>query len=142
TELARLRECDAISICVPTPLSKTKDPDLSYVVRATSAVRDALRPGQLIVLESTTYPGTTREVMVPILEESGLRVGKDFFLCYSPERVDPGNERWTTRNTPKVIGGTTDACREAGIAFYERIFETIVPVSSVEAAELVKVYEN
>src|SRR5690606_21905156 len=142
TDLSRLSECDAISICVPTPLSKTKDPDLSYVVSATRSVRDALRPGQLVILESTTYPGTTREAMLPVLEDSGLEVGKDFFLCFSPERVDPGNPVWHTRNTPKVIGGLTEACTEVGVALYGQIFDTLVPVSSAEAAELVKLHEN
>ena len=141
-DLGRLGECDVVSICVPTPLNKTKDPDLSYVVAAARAVGAALRPGQLVILESTTFPGTTREVVLPILEESGLRAGEDFFLCFSPERVDPGNIRWQTRNTPKVIGGTTPACLEAGLAFYSRVFDTMVPVESTEAAELVKVYEN
>jgi UDP-N-acetyl-D-glucosamine dehydrogenase len=141
-DLGRLAECDLVSICVPTPLGKTKDPDLSYVVAAAHAVRAALRPGQLVILESTTFPGTTREVVLPILEESGLRVGEDFFLCFSPERVDPGNIRWQTRNTPKIIGGVTPACLEAGLAFYTRVFDTMVPVESTEAAELVKVYEN
>ena len=142
TELARMAECDAISICVPTPLSKTKDPDLSYIVSATHAVRQALRPGKLIILESTTYPGTTREAMLPVLEASGLRVGVDFFLCFSPERVDPGNPVWQTRNTPKVIGGITSGCTTAGRALYERIFSTVVPVTTAEAAELVKLHEN
>jgi UDP-N-acetyl-D-glucosamine dehydrogenase len=142
TDMAGLGECDAISICVPTPLSKTKDPDLSYVVSATQAVLGAIRPGQLIILESTTYPGTTREAMLPVLEESGLVVGEDFFLCFSPERVDPGNPVWHTRNTPKVIGGVTEACLTAGLELYGRIFDTVVPVSSSEAAELVKLYEN
>ncbi|MBX6365148.1 MAG: nucleotide sugar dehydrogenase [Gemmatimonadetes bacterium] len=142
TDFARLSECDAISICVPTPLSKTKDPDLSYVVAATGAVRRALRPGQLIVLESTTYPGTTREAMLPVLEQSGLKVGEDFFLCFSPERVDPGNPVWQTRNTPKVLGGITPRCTEVGLALYGTIFDTLVPVESAEAAELVKLYEN
>jgi UDP-N-acetyl-D-glucosamine dehydrogenase len=142
TDLKRLAECDAISICVPTPLNKTKDPDLSYVVAASQAVLHGLRPGQLIILESTTYPGTTREVMLPVLEESGLVVGEDFFLCFSPERVDPGNARWQTRNTPKVLGGVTDACTELGLALYSRVFDEMVPVKSAEAAELTKVYEN
>jgi UDP-N-acetyl-D-glucosamine dehydrogenase len=142
TDLSRLSECDAISICVPTPLSKTKDPDLSYVVSATHAVRGALRPGQLIVLESTTYPGTTREAMLPVLEDTGLRAGEDFFLCFSPERVDPGNAVWHTKNTPKVLGGTTQRCTEAGLAIYGQVFDTLVPVESAEAAELVKLYEN
>ena len=142
TDLKRLAECDAISICVPTPLNKTKDPDLSYVVAAAQAVFHGLRPGQLVILESTTYPGTTREVVLPVLEESELVVGRDFFLCFSPERVDPGNTRWQTRNTPKVLGGVTPACREAGLALYSRVFDEMVPVGSAEAAELTKVYEN
>jgi UDP-N-acetyl-D-glucosamine dehydrogenase len=142
TDMKRLGECDAVSICVPTPLNKTKDPDLSYVMSAARAVAETLRPGQLVILESTTYPGTTREVVLPILEESGLRVESDFFLCFSPERVDPGNPHWHTRNTPKVLGGITRACLEAGTALYARIFDTLVPVESAEAAELVKVYEN
>lgn len=142
TDMSRLAECDAISICVPTPLSKTRDPDVSYVIAASEAVAAALRPGQLIVLESTTYPGTTREVMQPTLERTGLVVGEDFHLCFSPERVDPGNETWTTKNTPKVIGGLTAACRDAGAAFYERFIDSVVRVSSVEAAELTKILEN
>lgn len=142
TDFAVLAECDAISICVPTPLSKTKDPDLSYIVRATSSVLDALRPGQLVILESTTYPGTTREAMLPVLEQSGLRAGDDFFLCFSPERVDPGNPVWHTRNTPKVIGGVTDRCTEMGRLLYGEIFDTVVPVSRAEVAELVKIHEN
>jgi len=142
TDLARLSECDAISICVPTPLNKIKDPDLSYVVSAAHSVLHTLRPGQLVVLESTTYPGTTRDLVLPLLEESNLVVGEDFFLCYSPERVDPGNLVWHTKNTPKVIGGVTKACLGAGLELYEKIFDTMVPVESAEAAELVKVYEN
>lgn len=142
TDMARLAECDAVAICVPTPLSKTKDPDLSFVAAATDSLRRALRPGQLIVLESTTYPGTTRDVLLPILERSGLVAGADFFLCYSPERVDPGNREWQTRNTPKVIGGVTPECAAAGHAFYRTVFDTVVPVENVETAELVKVYEN
>jgi UDP-N-acetyl-D-glucosamine dehydrogenase len=142
TDLARLSECDAISICVPTPLSKTKDPDLSYFVSATQAVREAVRPGQLIILESTTYPGTTREAMLPVLEEAGLTVGQDFFLCFSPERVDPGNPVWHTRNTPKVLGGMTESCTDMGLALYGTVFDTVVPVTSAESAELVKLYEN
>ncbi len=142
TDLKRLAECDAISICVPTPLNKTKDPDLSYVVEASKAVLATLRPGQLVILESTTYPGTTREVMLPVLEESSLVVGEDFFLCFSPERVDPGNPTWQTRNTPKVLGGVTAPCTELGLALYARVFDDMVPVTSAEAAELTKVYEN
>jgi UDP-N-acetyl-D-glucosamine dehydrogenase len=142
SDLSRLAECDAISICVPTPLNKIKDPDLSFVITSAHAVLAALHPGQLVILESTTFPGTTREVVLPVLERSELEVGKDFFLCFSPERVDPGNPTWHTRNTPKVLGGITPACTEAGMALYSRIFDTMVPVESAEAAELVKVYEN
>ena len=141
-DMSRIKECDAISICVPTPLSKTRDPDVSHVRAASEAVAAALRPGQLIVLESTTYPGTTREVMQPKLESTGLKAGEDFFLCFSPERVDPGNETWTTRNTPKVIGGLTDVCGDVGQSFYERFIDKVVRVSSVEAAELTKILEN
>ena len=141
-DLSRLGECDAVSICVPTPLNKTKDPDLSYVISAAQAVLHGLRAGQLVILESTTYPGTTREVVLPVLEESGLRVGRDFFLCFSPERVDPGNREWHTRNTPKVIGGVSEECLAAGLALYARVFDAMVPVGSAEAAELTKVYEN
>ena len=142
TDMARLAECDAISISVPTPLSKTQDPDVSFVIAASEAVAAALRPGQLVVLESTTYPGTTREVLLPALELTGLAVGKDFFLCFSPERVDPGNQVWKTKNTPKVIGGVTPDCTEAGLAVYERFIDTMVSVSSTEAAEMVKILEN
>jgi len=142
TDLRRLAECDAISICVPTPLNKTKDPDLSYVVAAAESCKAALRPGQLIILESTTYPGTTREVLLPIFESTGLKVGVDFALCFSPERVDPGNPVWQTRNTPKVIGGVTRRCTELARLLYAQVFDTLVPVESPEAAELVKVYEN
>lgn len=142
SDMSRLVECDTISICVPTPLGKTRDPDVSYVAAAASAVAQVLRPGQLIVLESTTYPGTTRDLVLPILEESGLEVGRDFFLCFSPERVDPGNPTWTTKNTPKVIGGITPSCLEAGEALYGEVIERVVPVSSTEAAELTKLLEN
>jgi len=142
TDGARLAECDIISICVPTPLGKTRDPDVSYVVAATKAVSGILRRGQLVILESTTYPGTTREVLLPAFEQRGLEVGRDFFLCFSPERVDPGNERWQIHNTPKVIGGITRRCVEAGVAIYSRVMEQVVPVSSPEAAELAKLLEN
>jgi len=138
----RMAECDALSICVPTPLSKTRDPDISYILSATNAVAKSLRAGQLVVLESTTYPGTTRDVVLPALERRGMTVGEDFFLCFSPERVDPGNAVWKTRNTPKVIGGLTEACLQAGLALYERFIDTLVPVSSTEAAELSKILEN
>ncbi len=142
TDFSRLAECSVVSICVPTPLSKTRDPDISQILSASRAVAEALQPGQLIVLESTTYPGTTREVVLPLLEEGGLEVGEDIFLCFSPERVDPANPRWKTANTPKVIGGITDACLERGLAFYSRFVERMVPVSSTEAAELTKLLEN
>jgi UDP-N-acetyl-D-glucosamine dehydrogenase len=142
TDAARLAEPDAISICVPTPLSKFKDPDMSYIVAATEAVRRTLRKGQAIILESTTYPGTTREVMLPALEGTGLVVGRDFFLAFSPERVDPGNPTYGTRNTPKVVGGITPACARVACALYQPAIETLVPVSTTEAAELVKLLEN
>ena len=142
TDMARLAECDAVAICVPTPLNKIKDPDLSYVVAAGEAIAAQLRPGQLVILESTTYPGTTNDVLVPILEDTGLTVGEDVFLCFSPERVDPGNPTWQTKNTPKVLGGVSRECGEVGVALYERIFDTVVPVENARAAELVKVYEN
>lgn len=142
TDMGRLAECGAISICVPTPLSKTRDPDISFIFSATEAVSKTLRPGQLVVLESTTYPGTTREIVLPELEKNGLVVGEDFYLCFSPERVDPGNPVWQTKNTPKVIGGLTSDCSEAGVALYSRFFDSLVPVSSTEAAELTKILEN
>jgi UDP-N-acetyl-D-glucosamine dehydrogenase len=142
TDPAGLGECDAVIICVPTPLSKTRDPDVSHVVAATEAVAAILRAGQLVILESTTYPGTTRELMAPMLEAGGLLVGQDFFLCFSPERVDPGNERWRIRNTPKVIGGITPRCREIGSALYRRVMQHVISVSSTEAAELTKLLEN
>jgi UDP-N-acetyl-D-glucosamine dehydrogenase len=141
-DLSRLKEPDVISISVPTPLSKTKDPDVSYVLAATESVKRTLRKGQLVVLESTTYPGTTRELMLPALESTGLKVGEDFFLAFSPERVDPGNDRFNTRNTPKVIGGITPACLKVAMALYQGAIDTLVPVSSPEAAELVKILEN
>src|SRR2546430_734100 len=141
-DLSRLKEPDVISISVPTPLSKTKDPDVSYVLAATESVKRALRRGQLVVLESTTYPGTTRELMLPALESTGLKVGEDFFLAFSPERVDPGNPQWNTRNTPKVVGGITETCRRVALAVYGPAIQRLVPVSSTEAAELVKILEN
>jgi UDP-N-acetyl-D-glucosamine dehydrogenase len=142
TDFKRLSECDAISICVPTPLNKSKDPDLSYVVAAAESCKAGLRSGQLIILESTTYPGTTREVLLPIFESTGLKVGVDFALCFSPERVDPGNPTWHTRNTPKVIGGITPRCNELALLLYGKVFDKLVPVENPEAAEMVKVYEN
>lgn len=144
TDFAVLANCDAVSVCVPTPLSKTGDPDVSYIISAADQIARYLHPGMLIVLESTTYPGTTTEVVLPRLTGNGanLKVGEDFFLCFSPERVDPGREDWTTRTTPKVIGGTTPACLAAGKALYGAALETIVPVSSTEAAEMAKLLEN
>jgi UDP-N-acetyl-D-glucosamine dehydrogenase len=142
TDMSRLSEPDAISICVPTPLSKFKDPDVSYIVAATEAVKKRLRRGQAIILESTTYPGTTREIMLPALGSTGLAVGKDFFLAFSPERVDPGNPHYGTRNTPKVVGGITQDCSRVAVALYQPAIDTLVPVSTTEAAELVKLLEN
>ncbi|MDQ3137436.1 MAG: nucleotide sugar dehydrogenase [Gemmatimonadota bacterium] len=141
-DMLRLTEPDAVSICVPTPLSKFKDPDVSYIVAATEAVKRTLRRGQAIILESTTYPGTTREILLPALESTGLAVGEEFFLAFSPERVDPGNPKYGTRNTPKVVGGITDDCRRVAVALYQPAIDTLVPVSTTEAAELVKLLEN
>lgn len=138
----RLAEADAISIAVPTPLSKTRDPDMSYVIAAADTVTRQARSGMLVVLESTTYPGTTRDVLVPRLEQKGLRIGSDVFLAFSPERVDPGNAVYHTKNTPKVVGGITQACTELVSALYGACVDTIVPVSSTETAELVKLLEN
>jgi UDP-N-acetyl-D-glucosamine dehydrogenase len=142
TDMSRLSEPDAISICVPTPLSKFKDPDVSFIVAATEAVKKRLRRGQAIILESTTYPGTTREIMLPALASTGLKVGQDFFLAFSPERVDPGNQSYGTRNTPKVVGGITADCQAVAVALYQPAIDTLVPVSTTEAAELVKLLEN
>ena len=139
---SRLREMDAISIAVPTPLAKTRDPDMTYIIAAADAIARNAHPGLLIVLESTTYPGTTRELMQPKLEAAGLTVGEDVFLAFSPERVDPGNPVWNTKNTPKVVGGITPACTEVATALYQSCLSTIVPVSSTETAELVKLLEN
>ncbi|HEX4047230.1 MAG TPA: nucleotide sugar dehydrogenase, partial [Elusimicrobiota bacterium] len=137
-----LGKCDAVIICVQTPLRKTKEPDLSAVVAACEAVSRTLRRGQLIVLESTTYPGTTDEIVRPALEKSGLKAGKDFHLAFSPERVDPGNEQWKIVNTPKVIGGWDAASTRLAAALYSRVVRRVVPVSSAKAAELVKLLEN
>lgn len=133
---------DTIDICVPTPLRKTKDPDMSFVVAATEAIAQYIHPGLLVMLESTTYPGTTDELLLPKLSASGLAVGKDFFLCFSPERVDPGNPKFQTSNIPKVVGGITPACTEIGALFYQQALETVVPVSSTRVAEMVKLLEN
>ncbi len=144
SDFAVLAECDAVSICVPTPLNKTGDPDISYIISATEQIARYLHAGMVVVLESTTYPGTTTEAMLPRLLENelGLRVGEDFFLAFSPERVDPGRTDYTTRNTPKVIGGVTPACLAVAGAYYRQAIETLVAVSSPEAAEMVKLFEN
>jgi UDP-N-acetyl-D-glucosamine dehydrogenase len=141
-ELAALGDCDIISICVPTPLNKTKDPDVSHVVEVGKALRAVLRRGQIVILESTTYPGFTREVFLPILEASGLAVGSDFYLAFSPERVDPGNARWKIRNTPKILGGITPACSALAAHAYQAFVDEIIPVSSTDSAEMVKLLEN
>jgi UDP-N-acetyl-D-glucosamine dehydrogenase len=144
TDFSRLAQCDAVSICVPTPLRKTRDPDISAILSTTDAIAQYCHPGMLIVLESTTYPGTTTEVLLPRFQEQrpDLRVGQDFFLCFSPERVDPGRQDWTIANTPKVMGGITSACLQAGQTLYASALERVVPVSSTEAAEMVKLLEN
>ena len=143
TDFSELRHCDAVSICVPTPLRKTGDPDMSFILSATDELARYIHPGMIIVLESTTYPGTTREVLLPKLgKDKGLAVGKDFFLAFSPERVDPGREDWTTLNTPKVIGGITEECSEVAAIWYSQALQKVIPVSSAETAELSKLLEN
>ena len=142
TDFAVVRELDTINICVPTPLRKTKDPDMSYIVSSCEEILKYLHAGMLIILESTTYPGTTEELLLPMFEKSGLRVGQDFFLCFSPERVDPGNPKYQTANIPKVVGGSTAACTEMGRVFYSQALATVVPVSSTQVAEMVKLLEN
>ncbi len=138
----RFADADAIIICVPTPLNEAREPDLSYIVNTAHTLRRHLRPGQLIVLESTTYPGTTEELLRPLLERSGLKAGRDFFLAYSPEREDPGNPDYATRNIPKVIGGLDETCRKLAVALYEPIVDGVVPVSSTRVAEACKILEN
>lgn len=142
TDPSIIEKADIITICVPTPLNKTKDPDVSYILDACGKIAEYMTPGTFAVLESTTYPGTTEELILPKLEESGLKVGEDFFLAFSPERVDPGNPIYQTHNTPKVVGGITDACNEVAKAFYETTIEHVVMVSSTKAAEMVKLLEN
>jgi UDP-N-acetyl-D-glucosamine dehydrogenase len=146
---SNLKNCDVIVVCVPTPLSKTKDPDMSYIIGALSKIEANIRPGQLIILESTTYPGTTREIMLPQLENAGrvasgkaFICGDDFFLAFSPERVDPGNAKFNVYNTPKVVGGVTEACGELASIFYSNVMEKVIRVSSPESAEMVKLLEN
>lgn len=137
-----IEEIDAAIICVPTPLNKLKDPDVSYILNVLKQLSKYIHPGMLISLESTTYPGTTRELILPALEKNGLTVGKDFYLCFSPERVDPGNEKYQIKNTPKVVGGITENCTKFGKMLYESVIDTVVPVSSPESAETVKLLEN
>jgi len=137
-----LRDLDVLIICVPTPLRKTKDPDISYIVEAVGEIRKYLRKGHIVVLESTTYPGTTREMVLPELESSGLKVSKDFFLAFSPERVDPGNSKYNIKNTPKVVGGVTPECTEIIELLYSQAIDEVIPVSSSEVAEMAKLLEN
>jgi UDP-N-acetyl-D-glucosamine dehydrogenase len=142
SDFAAVLELDTINICVPTPLRKTKDPDMSFIVSACQEIQKNFHAGTLVILESTTYPGTTDEVVLPMLVKSGLEVGQDFFLCFSPERVDPGNPKFQTANIPKVVGGVTPACTEMGRLFYSQALQTVVPVSSTQVAEMVKLLEN
>lgn len=142
TDFSSLSHCDAIVICVPTPLTPNLDPDISYIKAVGEQIAAQLRPGQLVCLESTTYPGTTEEVLLPLLSQSGLKVGEDFFLCFSPERVDPGNARYTTKNTNKVVGGVTPACADVGGCFYQQTILDVLTVSSPKVAEMCKVFEN
>src|ERR1700682_5013778 len=142
TDFSAIFDLDTIDICVPTPLRKTKDPDMSYIVSACQEIAKHFHAGMLVVLESTTYPGTTDELVLPMLLKSGLEVGRDFFLCFSPERVDPGNPQYHTANIPKVVGGCTPECTEMGRLFYSQALEQVVPVSSTQVAEMVKLLEN
>jgi UDP-N-acetyl-D-glucosamine dehydrogenase len=142
TDFSIVRELDTINICVPTPLRKTKDPDMSYIVSAADEIAKHFHPGLLVILESTTYPGTTDELLLPTFEKRGGKVGEDFFLCFSPERVDPGNPVYQTSNTPKVVGGITPACTEMGEVFFSQALEKVVPVSNTRVAEMVKLLEN
>src|ERR1700732_2157333 len=137
-----ISELDTVNICVPTPLRKTKDPDMSYIVSACQQIAKYFHKGMLVILESTTYPGTTYELVLPMLESTDMKVGRDFFLCFSPERVDPGNRQYQTHNIPKVVGGCTAACTEAGALFYRQALQTVIPVSSTQVAEMVKLLEN
>jgi UDP-N-acetyl-D-glucosamine dehydrogenase len=141
-DFSAVRDLDTINICVPTPLRKTKDPDMSFIDSACQEIERYFHPGLLVILESTTYPGTTDEVVLPMLAKSGLKAGEDFFLCFSPERVDPGNPQFQTANIPKVVGGVTKACTEMGHLFYSQALQHVVPVSSTQVAEMVKLLEN
>jgi UDP-N-acetyl-D-glucosamine dehydrogenase len=142
TDFAAVADLDTINVCVPTPLRKTKDPDMSYIVRSCEDIRKHFRAGKVVILESTTYPGTTDELLLPMLAGDDLKVGRDFFLCFSPERVDPGNPKYQTKNIPKVVGGVTPACTETGVLFYSQALENVVAVSSTQVAEMVKLLEN
>jgi UDP-N-acetyl-D-glucosamine dehydrogenase len=142
TDFSAILELDTVNICVPTPLRKTKDPDMSYIVSACQEIARSFHAGTLVILESTTYPGTTEELVLPILSKGGLRAGEDFFLCFSPERVDPGNPQFQTANIPKVVGGVTPACTAMGSLFYSQALDKVVPVSSTQVAEMVKLLEN
>lgn len=142
SDFAAVKDLDTINICVPTPLRKTKDPDMSFIVSSSQEIARYFHPGMLVILESTTYPGTTDELVLPMLAKPGLEVGRDFFLCFSPERVDPGNPKYQTVNIPKVVGGCTPACTEMGRLFYSQALEHVVPVSSTQVAEMVKLLEN
>lgn len=142
TDPAQIKKMDTVSICVPTPLSKTKDPDISYILSAVKWIKKYLKKEMLIILESTTYPGTTEDMILPLLESSGLKVGRDFYLAFSPERIDPGNPVFATKNTPRVVGGITPRCTKAAKLFYEQVIENVVPMSSTKAAEMVKLLEN
>ncbi len=141
-DFSAIRDLDTVNICVPTPLRKTKDPDMSFIVSASGEIAKFFHAGMLVILESTTYPGTTDELVLPMLEQGGLKVGKDFFLCFSPERVDPGNPKFNTSNIPKVVGGVTAACSEMGRLFYSQALQNVVAVSSTQVAEMVKLLEN
>jgi UDP-N-acetyl-D-glucosamine dehydrogenase len=142
TDFSALQHLDAVNVCVPTPLSKQRDPDVSYIVSAAQQVAKHLHRGMLIILESTTYPGTTEELILPMLQATGMKVGQDFFLAFSPERVDPGNPKFQTRNIPKVVGGITPTCTEVAVKLYEQRLDRVVPVSSTQVAEMVKLLEN
>jgi len=142
TDFAAVLELDTVNICVPTPLRKTKDPDMSYIVASCQAIARHFHAGMLVILESTTYPGTTDELVLPMLNKGGLEVGNDFYLCFSPERVDPGNPKYQTVNIPKVVGGCTPACTEMGRLFYAQALEHVVPVKGTQVAEMVKLLEN
>ena len=142
SDFSQIAELDTVTICVPTPLRKTKDPDMSYIAAACRDIAQYMHPGMLITLESTTYPGTTDELLLPMLARDGMRAGEDFFLCFSPERVDPGNPRYQTANIPKVVGGVTPACTRMGALFYGAALQTVVTVGSTQVAEMVKLLEN